>query len=423
MTAPSFTEIPPRTDCDCSGCATERTARRRRGWTRCGPAAHRRAAALVVLGGVSITGLATAEAQAAPAVQNAPTAVSGLQTALQVQTVASKSLAHSASVTRSEIIQRAQSWVDARVPYSMSGTWNDGYRRDCSGFVSMAWKLGSNEWTGSLANFADRISKNDLKPGDMLLFHNKADPGKGSHVVIFGGWANSSRSKYIAYEQAGSTGAVKRTNPYAYYSNSGSYVPYRYKNVVEDGASSPGSGSSSSFPGASYFGPGKSNAHITRLGDMLSGRGAAGLYPRGTGPTWTDDDRKATQAFQKAQGWTGADADGIPGPDTWRMLVDGTGKNVPGGSSSSGGGSGASDKAGAFPGASYFGPGKSNDYVTQLGKQLVKKGYGRHYTEGPGPSWSESDRRNVEAFQRAQGWTGSEADGYPGPETWRRLHS
>jgi hypothetical protein len=78
-------------------------------------------------------------------------------------------------------------------------------------------------------------------------------------------------------------------------------------------------------------------------------------------------------------------------------------------------------KAPAFPGSKYFRPGSSNAYVTQLGKQLVKKGYGRFYRVGPGPRWSEADRSAVRAFQKAQGWAGSDADGYPGPETWRRL--
>ncbi|MEU0952785.1 peptidoglycan-binding protein [Streptomyces niveus] len=77
----------------------------------------------------------------------------------------------------------------------------------------------------------------------------------------------------------------------------------------------------------------------------------------------------------------------------------------------------------AFPGASHFGSGKNNKYVTQLGNQLVKKGYGRFYTVGPGPKWSESDRKAVAAFQKAQKWTGVDADGYPGPETWKRLFS
>ncbi|MFB7631398.1 peptidoglycan-binding protein [Streptomyces sp. NPDC056149] len=419
MTAPTFVEISPGTDCDCAGCLVERIGGRRRDGTNSGTAAaHRRAAALAVLGGVSLTGLATAQA---PEAQAAPqTATASAQNVLTTY-----SLARASSITRTEILQRAQNWVNQGVPYSMYSYWRDGYRQDCSGFISMAWKLGSNQWTGSLSSHAVRIAKSELKPGDILLFHNPSNPGAGSHVTMFAGWANSARTSYLGYEQTRPK-TVKRTIPYAYYSNSGSYVAYRYKNVVEDGASTaPGNGNSgsSAFPGSSAFGPGKSNAHITRLGNMLSSRGGAGFYPRGTGPTWTDDDRRATQAFQKAQGWTGSDANGIPGPETWRRLVNGTGKNIPagnGGGSSSGNGSSSSS---AFPGSSYFGPGKSNAHITKLGKLLVKKGYGRYYTRGPGPSWGEADRRNVEAFQRAQGWTGRNADGYPGPETWRRLNS
>uniref|UniRef100_UPI0018FE93B5 peptidoglycan-binding protein n=2 Tax=Streptomyces sp. NRRL B-24085 TaxID=1709476 RepID=UPI0018FE93B5 len=76
-----------------------------------------------------------------------------------------------------------------------------------------------------------------------------------------------------------------------------------------------------------------------------------------------------------------------------------------------------------YPGRAMFRPGANNEYVTRLGRQLVKKGFGKYYTTGPGPRWGEPDRRGVEAFQRAQGWRGGAADGYPGPETWRRLFS
>lgn len=78
-------------------------------------------------------------------------------------------------------------------------------------------------------------------------------------------------------------------------------------------------------------------------------------------------------------------------------------------------------KAPPFPGTQYFKPGANNKYVTMLGQQLVKKGYGKYYKSGPGPKWSDADRQAVAAFQRAQGWTGKDADGYPGPETWKRL--
>lgn len=84
-------------------------------------------------------------------------------------------------------------------------------------------------------------------------------------------------------------------------------------------------------------------------------------------------------------------------------------------------------KAPAYPGRSAFGPGKHGDYITAMGKQLVKKGYGHHYKVGPGPTWTEADRLNVQSFQLAQGWHGTEkggdADGYPGPVTWSRLFS
>lgn len=76
-----------------------------------------------------------------------------------------------------------------------------------------------------------------------------------------------------------------------------------------------------------------------------------------------------------------------------------------------------------FPGRRYFALGQSNVHVTRLGRQLVARGYRRFYTVGPGPTWTEADRRAVEAFQRAQRWSGADADGYPGPETWRRLFS
>ncbi|WP_346347244.1 peptidoglycan-binding protein [Streptomyces sp. YIM 121038] len=80
-------------------------------------------------------------------------------------------------------------------------------------------------------------------------------------------------------------------------------------------------------------------------------------------------------------------------------------------------------KPGPFPGAAYFRPGARNKYVTQLGKRLVQRGYGRFYAEGPGPTWTSVDRAAVRAFQHDQGWSGSDADGYPGRETWRRLFS
>ncbi|MEV3860746.1 peptidoglycan-binding protein [Streptomyces sp. NPDC050095] len=431
MSTPVFYEIDdPATLalCACAGCARARAADLRAG---CGARPAARVAAVAALGAVTLSAAGTAQAatprvaRVAPAVDRAPAGQGeqpgqGAPGPLFAAQAAARTTSAPLHLTRAQILARAQTWVDARVPYSMSGYYQ-GYRKDCSGFVSMAWGLGSNQWTGSLAAYGTRIGKSQLRPGDMLLFHNPANPTAGSHVTIFGGWADASRTKYLAYEQT-RPHTRKQTTPYAYWNHSGSYVPYRYKYVVEDGSSGGGGGGGSSarFPGTHAFGPGANNAHVTRLGKMLVQRGGAKFYTSGPGPRWSQADRRATQAFQRAQGWSGRDADGIPGPATWRYLVEGKGRDI-GGSSGGGSGSGSGSRAPALPGRGFFRPGQSNAHVTTLGRQLVKKGYGRPYAQGPGPRWSEADRRAVEAFQRAQGWRGGNADGYPGPATWQRL--
>jgi len=83
------------------------------------------------------------------------------------------------------------------------------------------------------------------------------------------------------------------------------------------------------FPGVSKFGADANNSYVTRLGQMLVKRGGSRFYSVGPGPRWGDADRDATKAFQRAQGWTGSDADGIPGPSTWQLLVKGQGKSIP----------------------------------------------------------------------------------------------
>lgn len=79
-----------------------------------------------------------------------------------------------------------------------------------------------------------------------------------------------------------------------------------------------------------------------------------------------------------------------------------------------------------FPGRQYFYIGAYNQYVTALDNRLIAKGYARfHDGDGyqPGPRYTTYTQMNVQAFQKAQGWTGSDADGFPGPETWKRLFS
>jgi hypothetical protein len=70
---------------------------------------------------------------------------------------------------------------------------------------------------------------------------------------------------------------------------------------------------------------------------------------------------------------------------------------------------------------SAYSLGAKGAHVTWLGQRLVAHGFGRFYKSGPGPEFTAADKRAVAAFQKAQGWTGKDADGLPGAETLKRL--
>ncbi|MGW1520170.1 FG-GAP-like repeat-containing protein, partial [Streptomyces sp. NPDC002287] len=197
-------------------------------------------------------------------------------------------------ISRAEVISRARTWVDAGVPYSMTSYRTDvngRYRTDCSGFVSMAWHLSSssaNNWgetTGTLLEFTSSISKESLKPGDILL---NPDPGASGHVVIFNGWANAEHTRYDAYEQAGSVGAVHREIPYPYWSGHGTFSPRRYDNIIDEAS---GTDRAARTVGADFDGDGRQDiagidannnlklytgdgaGHVTGGTDMLGNNG------------------------------------------------------------------------------------------------------------------------------------------------------
>lgn len=73
-----------------------------------------------------------------------------------------------------------------------------------------------------------------------------------------------------------------------------------------------------------------------------------------------------------------------------------------------------------YPGDKYFFIGRTSKLVTELGKALVRAGY-KGYKKGPGPVFTPADRKAVQWFQKKQGWTGGDADGVPGKQTWARL--
>lgn len=165
--------------------------------------------------------------------------------------------------------------------------------------------------------------------------------------------------------------------------------------------------------GGLKYGYGAKGDHVTKVGQALVKKGFGKHYKSGPGPEWTDADTKNYSDYQRSLGYTGTSphqaADGVPGEPSLKKLLGTLPKKAA--------------TAPAFPGREYFKPGEKNSYVTLLGQQLVKKGYGKFYTVGPGPSWGEADRKNVRAFQLAHNSLKGDADGYPGPQTWKILFS
>eukprot|EP01113_Clastostelium_recurvatum_P042102 TRINITY_DN678_c0_g2_i4.p1 TRINITY_DN678_c0_g2~~TRINITY_DN678_c0_g2_i4.p1 ORF type:complete len:159 (-),score=33.73 TRINITY_DN678_c0_g2_i4:80-556(-) len=134
------------------------------------------------------------------------------------------------AICRSEVIARAKTWVAAHVPYSQTNTYQ-GYRTDCSGYVSMTWEEAKPGYTTSEFlpdGVAHSITKADLLPGDIML-------APGHHVCLFGGWSNSSQVSYVSYEECSHTGCqgtVTRIIPYPYTDYPGAtFAPARYKNI------------------------------------------------------------------------------------------------------------------------------------------------------------------------------------------------
>jgi LysM repeat protein len=73
-----------------------------------------------------------------------------------------------------------------------------------------------------------------------------------------------------------------------------------------------------------------------------------------------------------------------------------------------------------FPGEAYFKRSPNSDLITRMGKRLVAEGCSA-YQSGPGPQWSEADRKSYRKWQLKRGHRGAAADGWPGKKTWDEL--
>lgn len=151
------------------------------------------------------------------------------------------------------------------------------------------------------------------------------------------------------------------------------------------------------FPGVEKFSKNAKGPEIESLITLLNKSG----YNTKEKHQFTTEVSTEVQKFQQDQGWTGKDADGIPGPKTWDQLVI--------------------NYKGGFPGVQYFTKKTQNNgyFVKKLEKKLYEKGLISKVTQSG--VYTDTMKNAVQKFQKSQGWTGKDADGIPGKETWDRL--
>jgi cell wall-associated NlpC family hydrolase len=131
------------------------------------------------------------------------------------------------SDARTAMMDRAQQWVNAKMPYcgAVPGGWDgicgvtctgrarrsdwDVYRSDCSGFVSWVWQLkfedGHRTWGFAPFNqegaaFSEKISPNDLQPGDAL--NSTTNDIYSQHIILFAGWVDKANGMIKTLEEA-----------------------------------------------------------------------------------------------------------------------------------------------------------------------------------------------------------------------------
>ncbi|GAA2668092.1 MULTISPECIES: C40 family peptidase [Actinosynnema] len=184
-----------------------------------------RGTAAAFLGIALIGGPAASTAIAAPVTpvaQSAPTITRSAEAAPQV--------------SRQELLDRAASWLTAndgaQVPYFNDQYW-DGWRQDCSGYVSMAAKLpapGPNTVGLAGADFTHDIAVADVLPGDLFI-DSTGGAISDRHVVIFEKWNNPEKTEYTAYEQRGGHGTDHRARKYGL--GGDEYKAKRLNNIVD----------------------------------------------------------------------------------------------------------------------------------------------------------------------------------------------
>lgn len=134
-----------------------------------------------------------------------------------------------ATISRHDVLLRAQSWIVEHVMYSQTHYHTNRYgryRQDCSGYVSMCWHLPTSYTTATIMQVAHRISWAQLLPGD-ALWHNSPQL---AHIALFVGWADRAHTQPVVDEEY-ETGhpCTRRKWNHAW---AAEFTPIRYNHII-----------------------------------------------------------------------------------------------------------------------------------------------------------------------------------------------
>ncbi|MGW2649778.1 hypothetical protein ACWC2T_33950 [Streptomyces sp. NPDC001393] len=168
-------------------------------------------------------------------------------TGVAASTSASATSSVGGAITPGEMMSRAQFWVANHVPYNQSAYTADPegttYREDCSGFVSMAWHLGTSlvvtdggpsftnsDGSPNTAYDTGVGAFTNLQQGDAMAYPH-------DHIFLFDNWTNKATGDFTYYAESnpsdpthGPTPANINNSTLEGWATSG-YVGLRYKNV------------------------------------------------------------------------------------------------------------------------------------------------------------------------------------------------
>lgn len=119
------------------------------------------------------------------------------------------------AITRSQILHYSSLYM-GQISYSQSGLWSDGYRRDCSGYLSRCWqtaKSGSGTWGGySTVTFVTEgiiveIPWAELQPGDAIGRCGPGTAGNAGHIML---WLGKEGTRHRVRDHGTGMGPVER---------------------------------------------------------------------------------------------------------------------------------------------------------------------------------------------------------------------